>query len=91
MMSPKLFSEQKELSDVNLLNSIEELADKISNNELLVADFPQTVAPGCISSVLFEPSTAAGNFVYRRFRIRPVVADLVASLAGLGPDRSAAR
>jgi hypothetical protein len=90
MMSPKLFSEQKELSDVNLLNSIEVLADKIFNNELLVADFPQTVAPDGISSV-FEPSTAAGNYVYRRFRIRPVVADLVASLAGLGPDRSAAR
>jgi hypothetical protein len=85
MMPPKFISEPKELSGANLLDSIEELTDKISNNELLVANFPQAVAPD------LEPSTAAGNFVYRRFRIRPVVADLVASLAGLGPDRSAAR
>lgn len=36
------------------------------------------------------PVTPAGLYVCRRFYIRPVIADLVASLAGLGPDRRAA-
>jgi hypothetical protein len=34
--------------------------------------------------------TLEGAYVYRRFCVRPVVADLVASLAGLGPNRMAA-
>ena len=37
-----------------------------------------------------SPATMAGVYLCRRFRINPVVADLVASLAGLGPDRRAA-
>ena len=36
------------------------------------------------------PATMAGVYLCRRFRINPVIADLVASLAGLGPDRRAA-
>ena len=36
------------------------------------------------------PATLAGLYLYRRFNINPAVADLVASLAGLGPDRRAA-
>jgi hypothetical protein len=34
-----------------------------------------------------SPATAAGIYVCRRFHINPAVADLVASLAGLGPHR----
>ena len=40
--------------------------------------------------VVLLPLTTAGAHVSRRFCIRPVIADLVASLAGLGPDRRAA-
>jgi hypothetical protein len=36
------------------------------------------------------PVTMAGVYPCRRFCINPVIADLVASLAGLGPDRRAA-
>jgi hypothetical protein len=36
-----------------------------------------------------SPTTAAGLYVSRRFRINPTIADLVASLAGLGPNRRA--
>jgi hypothetical protein len=36
------------------------------------------------------PQTAAGVYLCRRSCINPMVADLVASLAGLGPDRRAA-
>jgi hypothetical protein len=36
------------------------------------------------------PATAAGLYVCRRFRLDPALADLVAALAGLGPDRRAA-
>ena len=36
------------------------------------------------------PATPAGAYLCRRFCIRPVIADLVASLAGLGRDRRAA-
>ncbi len=36
------------------------------------------------------PATLGGAYLCRRFHIRPVIADLVASLAGLGPDRRAA-
>jgi hypothetical protein len=35
-----------------------------------------------------RPSTRAGNFVARRYRIDPAVADLYAGLAGLGEVRS---
>jgi hypothetical protein len=34
-----------------------------------------------------SPATAAGLYVCRRFHINPTIADLVASLAGLGPHR----
>ena len=33
------------------------------------------------------PVTIAGAYLCRRFHVSPVIADLVASLAGLGPDR----
>jgi hypothetical protein len=36
------------------------------------------------------PTTLPGLYVCRRFHVRPVIADLVASLAGIGPDRRAA-
>jgi hypothetical protein len=36
------------------------------------------------------PATVAGKYVHHRFNVRPIIADLIASLAGLGPDRSAA-
>ena len=35
-------------------------------------------------------ATPAGLYLCRRFHVSPVIADLVASLAGLGPDRWAA-
>jgi hypothetical protein len=37
-----------------------------------------------------SPATAGGLYVCRRFHINPTIADLVASLAGLGPNRRAA-
>jgi hypothetical protein len=37
-----------------------------------------------------KPCAMAGAYLCRRLSINPVVADLVASLAGLGPDRRAA-
>jgi hypothetical protein len=37
-----------------------------------------------------SPATAAGLYVCRRFHVDPTIADLVASLAGLGPNRRAA-
>jgi hypothetical protein len=43
-----------------------------------------------LQQVPLAPSTVAGRYLCRRFYIRPVIADLVASLAGLGPDRRAA-
>jgi hypothetical protein len=33
-----------------------------------------------------RPSTMAGSYVARRFRVNPAVADLYASLAGLGSE-----
>jgi hypothetical protein len=36
-----------------------------------------------------SPTTAAGLYVCRRFHINPTIADLVAQLAGLGPNRRA--
>jgi hypothetical protein len=36
------------------------------------------------------PLTTAGLYVFRHLRVRPSIADLVASLAGLGPNRRAA-
>jgi hypothetical protein len=36
------------------------------------------------------PVTAAGLYVCRRFRLDPALAELVAALAGLGPNRRAA-
>jgi hypothetical protein len=35
-----------------------------------------------------RPSTRAGSFVAHRFRIDPAIADLIASLAGLGQEVS---
>jgi hypothetical protein len=36
------------------------------------------------------PATIAGAYLCRRFHINPVIADLIASLAGLGPERRVA-
>jgi hypothetical protein len=36
--------------------------------------------------VVVEPSTPAGQFVARRFRVDPALADLVADLAGIGSE-----
>jgi hypothetical protein len=36
------------------------------------------------------PATLAGAYLCRHYHINPKIADLVASLAGLGPDRRAA-
>lgn len=36
------------------------------------------------------PATLAGVYLCRRYPINSQIADLVASLAGLGPDRKAA-
>jgi hypothetical protein len=33
---------------------------------------------------IVRPSTMAGSFVARRYRVHPAVADLVATLAGIG-------
>jgi len=37
-------------------------------------------------SVVVRPSTPAGRFVLRRFRVDPALADIVAGLAGLGSE-----
>jgi hypothetical protein len=34
--------------------------------------------------VLVHPSTRAGSYVARRYRVHPAVADLIANLAGIG-------
>ena len=34
--------------------------------------------------IVVQPNTVAGQFVARRFRVAPALADLVADLAGLG-------
>jgi hypothetical protein len=34
--------------------------------------------------VIVRPSTRAGSFIARRYRIHPAFADLVANLAGIG-------
>jgi hypothetical protein len=52
----------------------------------LIAAAAQKDKPG-----LAVPVTPAGKYVYRRFSVCPALADLVASLAGLGPNRRAAR
>ena len=36
------------------------------------------------------PATMAGVYLCRRFGLDPLIAELIASLAGLGPDRRAA-
>jgi hypothetical protein len=47
--------------------------------------------PGAQPPVLQKPPlTMAGAYLCRRFCIDPVIADLVASLAGLGPNQRAA-
>jgi hypothetical protein len=38
-----------------------------------------------------SPATAAGRYIHKRFHTNPVIADLIAALAGLGADRRAAR
>ena len=53
----------------------------LADIELRRAEAPHVTPP---------PVTMAGAYLCRRFCIRPVIADLVASLAGLGPDRRAA-
>jgi hypothetical protein len=47
---------------------------------------PRAEAP----HVTVPPATMAGAYLCRRFHVSPIIADLVASLAGLGPDRRAA-
>jgi hypothetical protein len=42
------------------------------------------------SQIPNPPATMAGAYLCRRFCINPVLADLVASLAGLGPSQRAA-
>jgi hypothetical protein len=37
-------------------------------------------------TVVVRPSTMAGSFVARRYRVHPAFADLIADLAGLGAD-----
>ncbi|WP_454619040.1 hypothetical protein [Bradyrhizobium cenepequi] len=39
-------------------------------------------------SVVVQPSTRGGQFLARRYRVDPVVADLIAQLAGLGQEAS---
>ncbi|MHC4040640.1 hypothetical protein [Bradyrhizobium sp. 23AC] len=34
--------------------------------------------------VVVRPTTLAGSFVARRYRVHPAVADLIANLAGIG-------
>jgi hypothetical protein len=36
-----------------------------------------------------EPATAAGRYIHKRFHTNPVIADLLAALAGLGQNRRA--
>jgi hypothetical protein len=36
------------------------------------------------------PRTLAGSYLRRRFHVNPAIADLIASLAGLGPNQRAA-
>jgi hypothetical protein len=38
--------------------------------------------------VVVQPSTRAGQFVARRYRIDPALADVIATLAGLGQEAS---
>ena len=42
-----------------------------------------------VPHVLPLPVTLAGTYLCRRFCINPVIADLLASLAGLGPNQRA--
>jgi hypothetical protein len=42
-----------------------------------------------VPHVLPLPVTLAGAYLCRRFCINPVIADLLASLAGLGPNQRA--
>lgn len=49
-----------------------------------VPDFP----PFDWRTVVALPSTMAGSFVARRYRVHPAFADLIADLAGLGADLS---
>jgi hypothetical protein len=88
-MSPKFISKKEKASEINLLNSIGEIANKISNDEILVAEFP-VIAPNYNNkNAISEISTAAGAHVSRRFRVRPVIADLIASFAGLPANERA--
>jgi hypothetical protein len=58
-------------------------------SEQLVGDlFDRGAPPKDMASS--APATPAGKYIYQRFNVCPVIADLVASLAGLGPDRRAA-
>lgn len=34
--------------------------------------------------VVMHPTTRAGSFVARRYRVHPAIADLIANLAGIG-------
>ena len=55
-----------------------------SDNQFHGAFPPASNMDGNISS---DRLTLEGAYVNRHFCIRPTIADLIASLAGLGPDR----
>jgi hypothetical protein len=67
------------LFNVNIYNEIH------PTSHHLIATAAQKGKPG-----LAVPVTPAGKYIHRRFSVCPAIADLVASLAGLGPDRRAA-
>jgi len=56
-------------------------------------DFPKNaidLQPSALPSwpfIMVQPNTVAGQFVARRFRVDPALADLVADFAGLGSAR----
>lgn len=39
--------------------------------------------------VVLRPASPAGQFVARRYRVHPALADVIANLAGLGANREA--
>jgi hypothetical protein len=62
-----------------------------AGNDLRYAEHAQGNKPQVeAQAVLRKPMTVAGAYLCRRFHVNPVIADLVASLAGIGPDRRAA-
>jgi hypothetical protein len=62
-------------------------SERPSTSHPLIVGAPQKNNPAAASPA---PTTPAGEYIYRRFNVCPVIADLVASLAGLGPNQRAA-